>query len=58
MKDLLGMIGVLVISIEIYLWLQRRWIQHVLEGKKKAKMPRKPAVMRPKSELDCLSLLL
>jgi hypothetical protein len=25
----------------------------VLEGKKKGKMPRKPAVLRPKSELDC-----
>jgi len=35
MKDLLGIIGILVISKEIYLWLQRRWIHHVLEGKKK-----------------------
>jgi len=25
----------------------------MLEGKKKAKIPRKPAVLRPKSELDC-----
>jgi IS1 family transposase len=30
-----------------------RWIRHVLEGKKKAKMPRKPAVKWPESELDC-----
>jgi hypothetical protein len=53
MKDLPGIIGILVINIEIYLWLRRRWIQHVLEGKKKGKMPRKPAVLRPRSELDC-----
>jgi IS1 family transposase len=53
MKDLLGIIGILVISVEIYLWLRRKWIRHVLEGKKKGKMPRKPAVLRPKSELDC-----
>ena len=53
MKDLLGIIGILVISIEIYLWLRRGWIRHVLDWKEKAKKPRKPAVMRPKSELDC-----
>jgi hypothetical protein len=53
MKDLLGIIGILVISIEIYLWLRRGWIRYVLEWKKKAKIPRKPAVMRPKSEMDC-----
>ena len=53
MKDLLGIIGILVISIEIYLWLRRGWIRHVLESKKKAKMLHKPAMMRPKSELDC-----
>jgi hypothetical protein len=53
MKELLGIVGILVISIEIYLWLRRGWIRQMLEWKKKAKKPRKPAVMRPKSEMDC-----
>lgn len=53
MNELLGIIGVLVLMLEIYRWLRWKWIQHMLEGKKKAKMPRKPVVMRPKSELDC-----
>jgi hypothetical protein len=53
MKDLPGIIGILVICIEIYRWMWGRWIRYALEAKKRAKQPRKPAVMRLKSELVC-----
>jgi hypothetical protein len=49
-KDLPGIIRILVICIEMYRWVRGRWIRHALEGKKKVKIPRKPAVLRPKSE--------
>jgi hypothetical protein len=38
---------------ELYRWLRRYWIRRILEKKKKAKQPRKPLVMQPKSERDC-----
>jgi hypothetical protein len=39
--------------IELYRWLRKSWIYHILEQKKKTRQPRKPVVMRPKSEQDC-----
>jgi hypothetical protein len=53
MKNLLGILGILVLSFEIYRYLRRYWIRLILEKKKKGERPRKPPVMRPKSELDC-----
>ena len=52
MRELLGIIGIVVLVLEVYGWLRRKWIRHILEEKKKAKRPRKPMEMRPKSELD------
>ena len=53
MKNLLGILGILVILFELYGWLRRYWLQQILEQKKKSKPPRKPGVMRAKSEWDC-----
>ena len=53
MKNLLVILGILVLLFEIYRLLRRYWIRRILEKKKKAKRPRKPPVMRPKSERDC-----
>jgi transposase-like protein len=53
MKNLLGIIGLLVLLFELYRWLWKSWIYRILEQKKKAKKSRKPAVMQPKSERDC-----
>jgi len=53
MKNLVGIIGILVLIYEIYRWLRKKWIQRILAEKKKGGKPRKPPVMRPKSEQDC-----
>jgi hypothetical protein len=37
MKYLPGIIGIVVICIEIYRWVRGRWIRHVLEGIKERK---------------------
>jgi hypothetical protein len=53
MEKILGILGILILLFEVYRRLRRKWVQHILEQKKKAKGTRKPAVMRPKSEQDC-----
>ena len=53
MKEILGIIGILVLLVEIYARLRKYWIQRLLDQKRNAKKPRKPVVMRPKSEADC-----
>jgi DNA invertase Pin-like site-specific DNA recombinase len=53
LNDLLILLAILIILIEIYRKLRQTWLRHQLSGKKKAKRPRKPAVLRPKSESDC-----
>ncbi|RPI70414.1 MAG: hypothetical protein EHM38_05870 [Geobacteraceae bacterium] len=52
-KDLLILIATIIILIEIYRKLRQIWVRHQLMKKKKNKQPRKPAVLRPKSERDC-----
>ncbi|RPH73242.1 hypothetical protein EHM76_05570 [bacterium] len=52
-KDLLGILGILLLLFEVYRFLRRYWLGRLLEKKKKEKQTRKPAVLRPKSERDC-----
>lgn len=42
------------LQVEIYQKLRQTWLRHIMAQKKKAKRPRKPAVLRPKSELGKL----
>src|SRR5450759_4295366 len=53
MKNLLVILGILVLLFEIYHSLRGNWIGRILEQKKRGERLRKPVVMRPKSELDC-----
>ena len=53
MKEILGIIGILVLLVEIYGRLRKFWIQRLLDQKRNAKKPRKPLEKRPKSEADC-----
>jgi hypothetical protein len=52
-KDLLGILGILLIVFEIYCILRRYWLGRLFEKRKKEKRTRKPAILRPKSEKDC-----
>ena len=52
-KELLGILGILVLLFEIYGFLRRYWLRRLLEKKKKEKRTRKPAVLRLKTERDC-----
>jgi hypothetical protein len=53
MKDLLVIFAILIICFELYRLLRGNWIQRFLKKKKGAAQPRKPRVMKPKSERDC-----
>jgi hypothetical protein len=53
MKNLLVILGILVCIVEIYYYLRENWLSRLLDNKKKGERIRKPAVMRPKSELNC-----
>jgi hypothetical protein len=52
-KELIGILGILVILIEIYRYLRNYWLRRLLVKRKKEKRILKPAVLRPKSEKDC-----
>lgn len=52
-NDLLILVTILIILVEIYRKLRQIWLCHLFSWKNKAKRPRKPAVLRPKSERDC-----
>jgi hypothetical protein len=52
-NDLLILLATLLLLVEIYRKLRWGWLRHLLTQKKKAKQPRKPPVLRPKSERDC-----
>ena len=52
-EDLLGILGILILLVEIYRYVRRCWLRQLLKKKKKEKRPRKPPVLRPKSERDC-----
>jgi hypothetical protein len=52
-KDLLILMAILILLVEIYQKLRQTWLRHIMAQKKKAKRPRKPGVLRPKSERDC-----
>ena len=49
-KDLLGILGILIVLVEIYRLVRRYWLRQLLDKKKKEKRTRKPPVLRPKSE--------
>ncbi len=49
-KELLGILGILILLIEIYRFVRRYWLRRLLEKKKKEKRTRKPAVLRLISE--------
>ena len=53
MKDLLLVLGILILFIEQYRLLRGYWIRRFLKKKKEAKQMRNPRVMKPKSERDC-----
>ena len=53
MKDLLVILGILILCFELYRLLRGNWIRRFLKKKKGAAQPRKPLVMKPKSERDC-----
>ena len=53
MKDLLVILGILILCFELYRLLRGNWIRRFLKKKKGAAQPRKPLVMRPKSDRDC-----
>jgi len=53
MKNLPGILGILILFFEVYRLLRKYWIRRILKRKKKAKRLRKPLMMQPKSERDC-----
>jgi IS1 family transposase len=53
MKDLLISLGILILCFELCLLLRGNWILRFLKKKKGAAQPRKPLVMKPKSDRDC-----
>jgi hypothetical protein len=53
MKDLLLILGILVLCFELYRLLWGNWIRRIFKKKKVGKGSRKPQVMKPKSEQDC-----
>ena len=53
MRNILVFLAILVLLVELYRHLREYWLRRLLEQKKKGKRPRKPAVLRPKSERDC-----
>jgi hypothetical protein len=53
MKDLLVILGILILCFELYRLFRGNWIRRFLKKKKGAAQPRKPLVMKPKSERDC-----
>jgi hypothetical protein len=52
-NDLLVLLAIQVILFEINQQLRKYGLRHLLSREKKGKQPRKPAVLRPKSERDC-----
>lgn len=48
-----GILGILLLLIELYRYLRKYWLKQLLNQKKSDKRLPKPAVLRPKSERDC-----
>ena len=53
MDRLLIFLAIFVLGLELNRLLRGYWIRRILKKKNEAKQPRKPRVMRPKSERDC-----
>jgi hypothetical protein len=53
MKDLLVILGILILCFELYRLMRGNWIRRFLKKKKGAAQPPKPRLMKPKSERDC-----
>lgn len=45
--------AIIIVLLELYGSPRAFWLQKLLEQEKKAKRPRKPMVLKPKSERDC-----
>lgn len=52
-KEQLGILGIVIILIELYRYLRKYWLRRLLETKKNEKRSRKPTFLRPKTEKDC-----
>ena len=53
MRHLLVILGILILCFELCRLLRGNWIRRFLKKKEGAAQPRKPLVMKPKSERDC-----
>lgn len=53
MNRLLGILGILVLCIELYRFIRQYWLRQLLKKKREGKQIRKPQVMKSKSERDC-----
>ena len=53
MKNLLVILAILILCFELYRLFRGNWIRHSLKKKNGAAQPRKPLVMKPKSDRDC-----
>ena len=53
MKDLLVILGILILCFELYRLFRGNWLRRFLKKKNGAAQPRKPLVMKPKSDRDC-----
>lgn len=53
MNQLFELLGFLIVLIQLYRWLYRMWLQRWMNRKKSVKLPRKPRVLKPKTEHDC-----
>lgn len=53
MNHLFELLGFLIGLIHLYHWLYRMWLQRWLNRKKSVRLPRKPRVLKPKTERDC-----
>ncbi len=52
-ENIVTVSAILIVLFELYRFLRALWLRRMLEQKKKAKRPRKPMVLKPKTERDC-----
>jgi IS1 family transposase/transposase-like protein len=52
-EKIVVLLAILIVLCELYRLFRANWLRRMLEHKKKDKRPRKPMVLKPKSERDC-----
>lgn len=52
-ENILVLLAILIVLLELYRFLRAIWLRQLLGKKKKVKRPRKPMVLKPKSERAC-----